>query len=62
MGAERGEVADDVTGTTRHRFLVRHPQHRHRCFWRNPLDGPLDEAVEHDVADAANRSALAAAR
>ncbi len=50
-GAERREVAHDIAGATRHRHLARDGDDRDRRLLADPLDRPIDVAVEHRVAD-----------
>jgi hypothetical protein len=52
MQPERGEVPSDIPGPARHGGFPRAAHDRHRGLGRDAGDVAIDEAVEHDVADA----------
>ncbi len=52
--AERGDVARHVAGAARHFACFAQPDHRDRRFGRDTLDLAVQEAVQHDVAQAQN--------
>ena len=51
---EGDEIAHHVAGAAQHVVVVIGAQDRHRRLGRGALDPPVDEAVQHQVADAGN--------
>ena len=53
--AKRCDIAGDIAGAPDFNGVVVDLQNRRRRFGRNARDVPIDEIVEHNVADAKNR-------
>ena len=51
VAAEAGKVGCDIRGAARHLGFARFLQHRYRCFRRDAGYGPVDEPVQHHIAD-----------
>ena len=49
---QRGDVAGDITGTPQHLELVGPHQDRDRGLGRDPTDPAIDEAINHQIANA----------
>ena len=58
LRAEPDDVAHDVAGAAQHRHLALDAQHRDRRLGRDAVDMAVDEAVEHQVADAQDADVL----
>jgi len=50
--AERADIAGDIAGAADLDFAARNLEHRRWRFGRNPAHLPVDEVVEHEIANA----------
>lgn len=56
LGSKGDQIADDVAGAAEHGCFPFDPQHGNGCLRRNTLDRPVDEAIQHDIADTQHAS------